>query len=171
MLGRVVIAAILASSVVHASEMPPPVRHINERYAISAQIRPEQIADLKGRGYTTVVALRPDGESADQPTASDMEAAAKANGIRFVYIPVTSAGMSESQIGTLSAVIASDSGKVLAYCRSGSRAARLWSLAEATRDQGASKDDILRAVKAAGQSADNLESDIVERIARRKSSD
>ena len=167
-LGHLVFATMVACQLVYGNEPPPPIRHLDERFAISAQIRPEQLAELKARGYTTVVAVRPDGEAGDQPSATVIEEAAKVSGVRFVYIPVPSAGISESQIGTLSTAITSDTGKVLAYCRSGNRAARLWSLAEASRSNGRSKDEILQAVKAAGQAGENLENEVANRIALRK---
>ena len=53
--------------------------------------------------------------------------------------------------------------------RSGSRAARTWSLVEASRKEGMDVDSILAAVKNAGQSADDLKQNIIERIAKRKS--
>ena len=167
MLGQALLAAMLATGIVQASDTPPPVRHITDRYAISPQIRPEHLAALSARGYTTVVALRPDGEGSDQPAAADLEAAAKTHGIKFVYVPVTSAGISEPQVGALASALAGDTGKVLAYCRSGSRAARVWSLVEASRPQGLDTAGILAAVKDAGQSAENLEAEIAGRIARR----
>lgn len=53
------------------------------------------------------------------------------------------------------------------YCRSGSRAARTWSLMEASRPGGRSADDILAAVKRSGQGADDLAGAINARIAKR----
>jgi uncharacterized protein (TIGR01244 family) len=143
------------------------VSHITEQFAISGQIQPDQLAELKARGFTTVIALRPDGEGADQPTAAQIEAAARAEGVSFAYIPVGSGPISESQVSALQSVIAGGTGKTLAFCRSGSRAARVWALAEASRPGGASAGEILAAVKAGGQSAENLKSEIDQRVGRR----
>jgi sulfide:quinone oxidoreductase len=142
-----------------------PVRHITEQFAIAGQITPEQVVELKARGFTTIVAMRPDGEGADQPAAAQVEAVAKANGMRFAYIPV-SGPITDSQVLALHDTVAKG-GKVLGYCRSGNRVARVWSLMEASRPGGRAPAEILGAVKAAGQSVDNLQADIAQRFARR----
>jgi uncharacterized protein (TIGR01244 family) len=148
---------------------PVKLMQLTERFATAGQIRPEQLAELKALGYTTIVALRPDGEAADQPSAAQIEAAARSNGMSFAYVPVAPGGIPDSQVTALALAIASDSGKVLAYCRSGSRAARTWSLAEASRPGGAGVDTILGVVKAGGHSADDLRTAIEVRVSERPS--
>ena len=56
---------------------------------------------------------------------------------------------------------------VLLYCRSGSRAARTWALAEAARPGGLDEQAILQAVEQAGLDASDLQADIARRIAAR----
>jgi len=142
-----------------------PVRHITEQFAIAGQITPEQVSELKARGFTTIVAMRPDGEGADQPAAAQVEAAAKANGMSFAYIPI-SGPITDNQVSALNETVV-NGGKVLGYCRSGNRVARVWSLMEASRPNGRTAAQILGAVKSAGQSVDNLQADIAQRVARR----
>ncbi|MFX5521947.1 hypothetical protein ABTD78_22020, partial [Acinetobacter baumannii] len=67
----------------------------------------------------------------------------------------------------LGQALADKSGEVLLYCRSGRRAARTWSLLEASRPNGLKTQAILAAVKESGQSADDLESAIEQRIRQR----
>ena len=165
-------AGVLSCSVGAAQAGAPAqgaltVRPISEQFSVAGQIQPEQLPELKARGYTSIVSFRPDKESADQPSAAQMEAAAKAAGLSFSYIPVSAGRPSDSQTSTLRNLIAGDSGKVLAYCRSGSRAARAWALAEASRPDGASSAHIITAVKAAGYSADDLGGEIDAHIAQR----
>lgn len=152
-----------------AAQSTVTVRQMSEQFAVTGQIRPDQLAELKERGYTSIVALRPDNEGGDQPSAAQIEAAAKALGLSFAYIPVSSATISGSQLSTLQEVLSADSGKVLAYCRSGNRAARAWGLAEASRPGGPSSEQILSVVKAAGYSAADLSAEIDTRISKRAS--
>ena len=152
---------------VHA-HAPAKVSQLTERFAVAGQINPEQLADLKARGYTTIISLRPDGEGADQPSSEQMQAAAGSNGMSFAYVPVTPGAIPDSAVAALTNATAGTSGKVLMYCRSGSRAARTWGLVEASRPDGADAQAIMAAVKASGQSADDLREAIGQRVAARR---
>lgn len=143
------------------------VAPLTERFAVTGQLNPDQLADLKARGYTTIVALRPDGEGPDQPSAAQMSDAARSSGLAFAFVPVAPGAIPDTAVTALEKAVAGDAGKVLLYCRSGSRAARTWSLYEASRPDGADPEAILAAVKASGQSADDLRGAIVGRVAAR----
>lgn len=147
--------------------LPAKVSPLTERFAVAGQINPDQLADLKARGYTTIISLRPDGEGADQPSSVQMEAAARSNGMSFAYVPVTPGPIPDSAVEALTKATAGTSGKVLMYCRSGSRAARTWGLVEASRPDGADAPAIMAAVKASGQSADDLREAISQRVSAR----
>ncbi len=69
-------------------------------------------------------------------------------GIAYVAIPVTSAGFSQPQVQAMSDAWKSTEGKVLAYCRSGTRSTFLWSLAQAS--MGADPDAVTSAAAEAG---------------------
>jgi uncharacterized protein (TIGR01244 family) len=89
-----------------------------------------------------------------------MEAAARGKGLAFTYVPVPHGEIPEQAVARLRTVLDRESGHVLLYCRSGKRAARTWALAEASRPDGLSADEILFAVKGAGQDAGDLRSRI-----------
>ncbi len=159
-------ALVLAAGAFGATEAK--VSPLTERFAVAGQITVEQLAELKARGYTTIIALRPDGEGGpDQPSSAQMGDAARSNGMSFAYVPVVPGPIPESAVAALRQAIAGDTGKVLLYCRSGSRAARTWSLVEASRPGGMDADAIVAAVKASGQSADDLRSAITGRVSAR----
>lgn len=159
------------SAAAHAggqAPLPAKISQLTERFAVAGQVTPEQLAELKARGYTTIIALRPDGEGPGQPSAAQVQAAAQSNGMAFAYVPVTAgAAIPESAVAALGQAIGDNPGKVLLYCRSGSRAARTWGLVEASRHGGADADAILAAVKGSGQSADDLREAIARRVALR----
>lgn len=108
-------------------------RQISDTVFASPQIGLAEVAEAAAQGITLIVNNRPEGESDDQTPGPEIEAAAKAAGLGYVAIPVTHAGFSEGQVKAMSEALAGAEGKVLAYCRSGTRSTLLWALAEAGR--------------------------------------
>ena len=82
-----------------------------------------------------MVCNRPDDEDAGQPNTAAMRVAAEAAGLRYVHIPVDAAGIGEPQIAAMALELGG--GRLLAYCRSGTRSTNLWALAAATRGEDA----------------------------------
>ena len=109
------------------------LRKVTENVLASPQIGVGQIAEAAAQGVTLVINNRPEGESEDQTPGPEIEAAARAAGMDYVAIPVTHAGFSEAQVKAMADALAHAEGKVLAYCRSGTRSTLLWALAEASR--------------------------------------
>ena len=108
------------------------LRRIDDRMLVAGQIRPEDIAAVKDGGVTMLVNNRPDGEEAGQPSSAEIEAAARAAGVDYRHIPVTS-GFSEEQVETMGVALDAAEGQVLAFCRSGTRSTFLWALARAQK--------------------------------------
>jgi uncharacterized protein (TIGR01244 family) len=106
------------------------LRPIDERTSVSGQVRPEDMERLKAEGVTMIVNNRPDGEEPGQPSASEVEAAARAAGIDYRHIPVAG-GFSFDQVVAMSEALESATGPVLAFCKSGTRSIFLWALAHA----------------------------------------
>ena len=128
------------------------IREISETYAVSPQIAPEDMAAIRARGFTTVICNRPDMENPPDLHGAAMKAAAEAAGLRFVENPFA-AGLDLSIIDRQRSAIDAAEGPVLAYCRSGTRSATVWALAEAGRS---STDDILQATARAGYPMDGM---------------
>lgn len=108
-------------------------RSLSESVYASPQISLADVDLAAQQGIRLIINNRPDGESDDQVPGPQIEAAARAAGIDYVAIPVTHAGFSEGQVKAMASALASASGPVLAYCRSGTRSTLLWALAEASR--------------------------------------
>ena len=97
----------------------------------SPQIAPADIEAARAEGVRLVINKRPDGEAPDQPSGSEIEAAARAAGMDYRAIPVTPGGFDEGQVQAMAEALENADGKVLAYCRSGTRSTLLWALAQA----------------------------------------
>lgn len=107
------------------------IRVLNETVSVAPQIMPEHVAALADDGYVMIVNNRPDGEEPGQPTGDDIRAAAEAAGLQYAAIPVTHAGFSHPQLDAMAQALVAANGRVLAYCRSGTRSCNLWALAAA----------------------------------------
>ena len=112
---------------------------LSDTVLASPQIAAADVATAKAQGVSLIINNRPDGESPDQPDGAEIEAAASEAGIAYIAIPVTSAGFSQPQVQAMSEALENVEGKVLAYCRSGTRSTFLWSLAQTSNgaDPGA----------------------------------
>ncbi len=108
-------------------------RKLTDRVFVAPQINADAIAAAKDLGVTLVINNRPEDESADQTPGLDIEAAATAAGMDYIAIPVTHAGFAEWQVKAMADALDKADGKVLAYCRSGTRSTLLWALARASK--------------------------------------
>ena len=123
------------------------IRELDEKTSVSGQVQPADVAGLKGSGVTMVVCNRPDGEEPGQPTAAEIEQAAEAAGLQFRFVPIIR-GIGPSDVEAMQEALDAAEGKVLAYCRSGTRSALTWAVAK--REQGASIEELQQAAEGAG---------------------
>ncbi|SHI79452.1 TIGR01244 family protein [Shimia gijangensis] len=123
------------------------LRQVTPRYFVSPQISPEDVAGLAEAGFTHVICNRPDAEVPASHQADAVGAAVKAAGLEFVVNPLTHDTMTSDRLGLQRETLENASGKVLAYCASGTRSTVAWSLAHVV-DLGA--DSVLDSAAAAG---------------------
>ena len=129
------------------------IRPITDSYAVSPQISPEDVAEIKARGFTTLICNRPDEEVPPGIRASDIRAAAEAEGLTFVELPFSHGSLTLDLVEAQKEARGAASGPILAYCASGNRCSVLWALGEA----GAlPAEDILAATERAGYDLQGL---------------
>jgi sulfide:quinone oxidoreductase len=131
---------------------------LTDEISVSPQIHVEDIAKIKEAGYRAIVCHRPDGEAPDQPLFREIEEAARAAGIETRHQPVVVGKLSDDDAEAFAALMKTLPKPILAYCRTGTRSASLWSLAEAKTRPLA---EIVHRTKTAGYDM----SGIVRRIA------
>lgn len=106
------------------------LRFVSDRYAVSPQIALEDLPAIAAEGFTAIVCMRPDGEGPGQPTAAELGVAAEKLGLDFVYIPVKAGDEPDSNaIRAMRRALETFPGKMLGYCKGGSRAERIYMLA------------------------------------------
>ncbi len=110
-------------------------RTLTDTVLVAPQIDADAVTAARDLGVTLVINNRPEDESDDQTPGDEIEAAARAVGLAYVAIPVTHTGFSEWQVTAMAEALAGAEGKVLAYCRSGTRSTLLWALAKASQGE------------------------------------
>ncbi|HEU0283711.1 MAG TPA: TIGR01244 family sulfur transferase [Sphingomicrobium sp.] len=123
------------------------MRELDDKVLVSGQIRPGDIAALREQGITMILNNRPDGEEPDQPLGVEIEDAAAAAGIEYRSVPIIR-GIGPADAEAMRDAISSSRGKVLAFCRSGTRSSLAWALAKS--DEGMPRDEIERRLASAG---------------------
>jgi len=125
----------------------PMTRELDDKVLVSGQIRPDEIAALSAEGVTLIINNRPDGEEPNQPLGVEIEKAATAAGMDYRSVPIIR-GIGPADADAMRDAIAASSGKVLAFCRSGTRSALAWALAK--NDEGMAREEIERRLISAG---------------------
>jgi uncharacterized protein (TIGR01244 family) len=121
-------------------------RTVTDSFSVSPQIAPADVAVAAAQGFTLIINNRPDGEAPGQPTSAEMEAAVRAAGLDYLYAPVIGRP-GPAQVEAVRAAVAGASGKVLAYCRSGTRSICAWAIGQA---DAVDRDHLIRLGAAAG---------------------
>ena len=124
------------------------IRQLGEKVMVSGQIAPHEVAGLAAEGVTMLINNRPDGEDPDQPRAGDIEEAAAQAGIAYRFVPIIR-GIGPADVEEMQKALRdTGDGKLLAFCRSGTRSA--FALAIAQREEGASAADVHQQLLQAG---------------------
>jgi uncharacterized protein (TIGR01244 family) len=104
-----------------------PLRQIAPDVCVAPQLAPAAMAEAAAAGFKSVINNRPDFEHGpDQPTSAQMEAAARAAGLEYRFLPVDGGYQSPEEIAAMAELLAELPRPILAFCRSGARSTRLY---------------------------------------------
>lgn len=108
-----------------------PVQAIAADVCVAPQLTPDAMAQAAKLGFKSVVNNRPDYEGGpDQPTSADIEAAARAAGLEYRFLPVAGGYQSPDEASHMARLLQELPRPLLMFCRSGARSARLYGLAQ-----------------------------------------
>jgi uncharacterized protein (TIGR01244 family) len=111
-----------------------PIRQVGPDICVAPQLTPEAMAAVARAGFRSVVNNRPDFEHGpDQPTHAAIEAAARAAGLEYRFLPVSGGHQTPEQIAAFAQLLAELPRPLLAFCRSGARSTNLFLQAQARR--------------------------------------
>ena len=127
--------------------------HVSDTFAVSAQLEPCDMRGLANAGFSTVICNRPDGEEPSQPAVASMREAAEAVGLAFHHIPVSGGEFPEVAIEAFAKAREETDGKVLAFCRTGTRSITLDALANIENEAA---DERIERAKRAGYDLSGL---------------
>ena len=103
------------------------VQPLGLQLSVAGQLGAADMALAAQAGFKSVINNRPDFEGGpDQPTHADIEAAARAAGLAYAFLPVGPAYQSPQEIERFAELLAELPAPVLAFCRSGTRSGRLY---------------------------------------------
>lgn len=116
------------------------IHKLDDKTLVSGQITPADVADLQRQGVTMIVNNRPDHEDEGQPLSGEIEQAAEQAGIEFRFIPIVR-GIGPADVDAMhDAMRECGDGKLLAFCRSGTRSTLAWAVARSR--QGAAREEL-----------------------------
>jgi len=108
-----------------------PIRAVASDVCVAPQLTPEAMAEAANAGFRSVVNNRPDFEHGpDQPTNASIEAAARAAGLEYRFLPVAGGYQSPEEIAAFARLLAELPRPLLVFCRSGARSTRLFMQAQ-----------------------------------------
>lgn len=105
-------------------------RTVTDSFSVAPQVTEADMARAAAEGFVLVINNRPDGEDPSQPSSATIESAVRAAGMDYLHAPVRG-GPTQEQIEQVRAAIDAADGKVLAFCRSGTRSIVTWSIGQA----------------------------------------
>ena len=104
-----------------------PLRQIADDVCVAGQLSPESMAEAARAGFRSVVNNRPDFEHGpDQPTNAAIEAAARAAGLEYRFLPVAGGYQTPEQIEAFAELLRELPRPLLVFCRSGNRSANVY---------------------------------------------
>ena len=127
--------------------------NVSETFAVSPQLEPSDMRGLADAGFRTVICNRPDSEEPSQPTVAAIREAAEAAGLAFHHIPVSGGEFPPVAIKAFAKVREEADGKVLAFCRTGTRSITLDALANVKKETA---DDRINRAQRAGYDLSGL---------------
>ena len=106
------------------------LNQISDKLFVRPQVRPEEITELASAGFKGIINNRPDDEGPDQPRSDELEAEARRHGLVYRHIPVIPGHATDADARAFAAALDEADGPVVAFCRTGNRAASLWKAAQ-----------------------------------------
>lgn len=108
-------------------------KSISPELSLSEQISVSDVKTIAELGFKSIICNRPDSEGSDQPTFEEIRSAADILGLQVRYQPVTPGMVTDENVADFQSAMSELPKPVLAYCRTGTRSATLWSLSQASK--------------------------------------
>lgn len=127
------------------------LRKLTDALTLGDQLNETDLGSVVNAGFKTVICNRPDEEGEAHLTSAQAKEVLEASGIAFHYLPVNGAAITDQDVADHDALLQNAEAPVLTYCRTGTRCAKLWALA-----QEADADSLIAQVADTGLSIEDL---------------
>ncbi len=97
------------------------IKKLNDDFAVTGQVFPEQMQEIAGRGYRAIICNRPDNEAPGQPDFATIRMAAQQAGLEVRYIPIVHGAAGLKEFRATEEALQTLPKPILAYCHSGRR--------------------------------------------------
>ena len=104
----------------------PEIRSLAPGFAVTGQLRREDLPSIAAQGFRAIVNNRPDGEEAGQPAAAGLAVEARRLGLVWRDVPMETRDVSDEQARAFEQMLPLLPSPVLAFCRTGARSTALW---------------------------------------------
>ena len=129
------------------------LRRITDEYTVSPQITADNVHQIAGAGFRSIVCNRPDGEELGQVDYETIAQAARQEGLEVRWVPIVSGMFTPKALEDFRNALNDMPKPMLAYCRSGTRSTMLWAICQhGTTDDA----EIERSAAAAGYDVSGL---------------
>jgi len=106
------------------------LRQLTDDLTVSPQIEVEDMQQITGAGFRSVLCNRPDGEEPGQSGYDTIADAAREEGLEVRSVPIVSGMVTPQAIEDFRASLEEMPKPILAYCRSGTRCTMLWAITQ-----------------------------------------
>ena len=123
------------------------LKPLSSDLTVTPQIEVADIANLAARGFRSIMGNRPEHEALDQPAWTSLVAEAELYGMSARQIPVVPGQIGPDDVERFADALRDLPTPIAAFCRTGTRSAMLWALAN---PEGLSVDERIAAAAAQG---------------------
>lgn len=130
------------------NDLPENFTEFKTDFHVAPQLKISDLESAAKLGIKSIIAARPDGEDENQPEFLDLQAKANELGIEMKCVPVVPGQLSFEQVLEFSEYLRELPGPQLGYCKTGTRAAILWSIDQVSK--GEDIEDVLELANSKG---------------------
>ena len=105
-------------------------KQLSSNLSVRPQIELAELPEIAAAGFKGIINARPDNEEPGQPTSAELEAAARRLGLSYRHIPIVPGQATPEDAEAFDEALKLAEGPVVAFCRTGGRAAGLWEQAQ-----------------------------------------
>lgn len=102
------------------------ITYITNTFSVSGELSEPELIQLAQNGVSTLINVRPNNEAPEQKNDAHWRKLCTKHNLDYVFIPVKPNQYTDQDIAKFKAALLNATGKVHAFCRTGTRATHLF---------------------------------------------